>query len=428
MMDDSMWRAVFYYFVENGTSVEPPYYCSSDQCNWPDYETLGVCSSCIDISAELTFSCQNEPGDWLSSMGSRFLPKLPNETNYPGSISCGYFMDVGDSGSILMTGYSLNASTSQEALLLRYFMLQDDRYMGSLTYNWTGFGQFDDIQNPLEHFIVAAVPDAAAVYANSTPVAQECMLSWCAKTISPSFSNGQYQETIRSTVIETNSSKVLDQITAEMTAEGPEYFDWSNVTVHGANPGTTYEISNTSQAYIGIMFDYYLPAFLTSANLSAQPQLRIQNFAGYVPVMTQYPYNPWAPPNNISGHVDRLATALTNIIRTPSSNNNTENVFGSRVPETYIQINWHWFSLPIILLLSTLAFLLATIRKAATEHNGVIWKSSSLATLTNGLSDATKIEVGPPWHLVRVRETAENTYVRLRVTKQGCTLEASEEL
>jgi hypothetical protein len=337
-------------------------------------------------------------------------------------------MDVGDSGSILMTGYSLNASTSHEALLLRYFMLQDMRNVGSFTYNWTGFGQFDDIQNPLEHFIVATLPDVAAAHANSTPVAQECMLSWCAKTISSSFSNGQYQETIRSTVIETNSSRAIDQIPAEMATEGIEYFGYSNVTVHGANPGTKYEISNTSQELIAEMSGYYLPAFLTSANLSAQPQLRIQNFAGYVPVMTQYPYNPWAPPNNISGHADRLATALTNIIRTPSSNNNTENVFGSGVPETYIQINWYWFSQPIMILLSTLAFLLATIRKAATEHSGVIWKSSSLATLTNGLSDATKMEVGPPWHLVRVRETAEHTYVRLRVTKDSCTLEASEEL
>lgn len=76
------------YFYNNGTEPVPfgngtrpsiPLSCPSSRCEWEEYESLGVCSACSDVSHLLTYSCLTTRLDWLSNlMGME--SKYPNGT------------------------------------------------------------------------------------------------------------------------------------------------------------------------------------------------------------------------------------------------------------------------------------------------------------------------------------------------------------
>jgi hypothetical protein len=56
--------------------------------------------------------------------------------------------------------------------------------------------------------------------------------------------------------------------------------------------------------------------------------------------------------------------------------------------ESIVDVRWAWLSLPLGLLLTTGAFLLATVIRSSNENDTVgVWKTSAIATLLYGLPD-----------------------------------------
>ena len=413
------------FFLENMSAPNPPYDCPSGQCSWTPYKTLGVCSSCVDASALLSFDCGQETGDWLPAMGALITAMYPNESQYPDSYSCGYFMNAGGDGRILMNGYSLgtnassNSSALGPALLLRVYEMQN---FDSKGYYWQGTGYFNNTQSPLEHFIVVSGNDAATVYANATPVAQECMLSWCEKTIRSNFSRGQYNEELLSSFIGVNASQVPAYYETRLAPGGQsmEYALFQNITVFGSEPNTSYTITELDQLGARFTLGNFFPSFGTVQNISSSLELMTLMRPGLLPRTFDLSYNAWAPPYNISTHVATWATSMTNVIRT--TGNNVEKVFGSGIPETYISISWGWFVFPLVLEVVTLVLLLATIRKSNRMGDMAIWKGSSLTTLANGLSNEVKRELGNSTEVIEFRERAQNILVSLTPVSNGFTL------
>lgn len=422
------------YFLENATQLDAPFDCPSGNCSWSPYKTLGLCSSCIDAGDLLSFDCKQELGDWLPSMADMVVPNYQNETEYPGSYSCGHFMDAGLDGRILMNGYSLGSNRSSPpsmdgpVLLLRLYELQN---FDSNAYYWEGTGHFNNIQSPFEHFVVVSGADTASVYANTTPAAQECMLSWCEKTIHSTFSDGQYSEEIISSFVGINNSKVpAPFLTRVIGAKQYELLD--NVTVFGSEPNTTYSIENVVQLAARFTIGNYFPAFgiITNSSATVQPmtvnssgssQLITRWRPGNLPHVNALQYDSWGPSTNVSAHVADLATLLTNIIRI--SGNMVEKVIGPGAPETFISISWGWFVLPLMLEFATLILLLATMRKSRSKEGPAIWKSSSLATLMNGLSDDVRNDLGNSQNIMEFREKAEHVSVRLNPVSNGFGLD-----
>lgn len=339
-------------------------------------------------------------------------------------------MAAGLDGRILMNGYSLgsnsspNSSTAGEALLLRLYEMQNYDSNG---YNWEGTGHFSNIQSPYEHFIVVSGVDAASVYANVTPAAQECMLSWCEKTINSSFSKGQYSEEIISSFVGMNNTQIpAPYLTRVEPGPIKQYELLQNITVFGSEPNTTYLITQNDQFAARFTIGDFLPAFGTVQNSTASLQLMRDWRPGYIPESSSLSSNAWAPPNNISAHVADLATTLTNVIRT--TGNNIEKVFGDGIPETFIYISWGWFVLPLVLEFATLVLLLATIRRSRMKEDVAIWKCSSLATLAHGLSHNVRSELGHSRNIIEFRHNAQNVSVHLRVTEDGFKLDRPENM
>ncbi|KAF2474372.1 uncharacterized protein BDR25DRAFT_385936 [Lindgomyces ingoldianus] len=339
----------------NGTRAEVPLSCPTSNCTWPPYETLGVCSQCVNVSQLLTFDCLETRVDWTSN-----LTGPGTEWTYPNGTVCGYWLNSTSKEPVLMSGYLKNSTNSgeEEALLMRILALvtnpkRQTFYGGSIN--------FKHIRNPIEDFIiVGAANEAPSVYRNETPIAHECVLSWCVKTIRSSYWQATYQE------------EVTDLYMNE--TEGP--YPWTTIRIdspQGSGTDTYYAedivIDAPSSAVNTIsIFDDIFPSFTTVANSSSEPLLRYRT--SFV--------NKVMP--NVSEHVDRMATAFTNVIRAGSSK---EMIYGDAYDKkTYVSVRWGWLSLPLGLLILSFVFLVATIIKSARETGQVgVRKTSAMATL-----------------------------------------------
>ncbi|KAF3044299.1 hypothetical protein E8E12_006425 [Didymella heteroderae] len=76
----------------------------------------------------------------------------------------------------------------------------------------------------------------------------------------------------------------------------------------------SYHVDNMTVSNAIQTFDYYFPSYYTVKNDSNQPMLRYRDYLDG-PSYLKLSFNPFQAPNNISRHMERLATALTNVIR-----------------------------------------------------------------------------------------------------------------
>ncbi|KAJ8113491.1 hypothetical protein OPT61_g4392 [Boeremia exigua] len=414
----------------NGTRPDIPLSCPTSNCTWQAYETLGVCSECADVRELLDYSCRFTKIDWSQTQMGPI-----DESAYQNGTVCGYFLNATSDTPILMTGYILNhtmgnLSVSEtagnfsvgETLLARTLPLTE---MINKTPLFGGSVKFKHLRNSiLDTLIVSSADPFGSNPWDEIPIALECVLSWCVKTVESSYNLGEYSENITSIF--------------QNTTEGP--FPWESTEVEGGGEtitmsvynedimivppnhsrnlsaplvyNETYRISNTTASNAIMVFDDYIPSSYTYIPQSESPMLRYKNFAGG-PYLRKLGFNPLSAPNNITQHFDELAIALTNVMR--SDPTSKEMLPGSAYSmENYIAVRWEWLSLPLGLLLSTLVFLSATIATSAVDGEGVgVWKTSAIATLLYGLPDdvqkkLTSAEDGTP------RAKAKELKVRLQ--------------
>jgi hypothetical protein len=382
--DPSLSPPVFAFLENDGPFAIPKItpFCASDDCQWPPFDTLGVCSECSDVSSMLQFDCLREDGfwrgDWVTTNGWNTSTSLT---------SCGYFFNATSSRPMLMSGYATNSSqngaVAGEALVLRQLDLRDPR---TEEVYWDHSINFKNVPSPIIDFITVAVPDASAAWQNQTPIAQECVLRWCTKTIAARYYKGNYTEQIISTF--TNNTMIPYPLAFNASNDGYEYR--ANITIIPPGQDRIFTVPNTTVLQTIFTFDFMVPAYVTQLNYSSSAYLRSRNDANVSSEarLAVYQGNQWALPNNVSLHLADLATAMTNVIREyPTS---SELVYGSGSLEVFVLVSWGWFLLPVVLLLSTFIFLVATIVRSRKQAEIGIWKTSSLAALANGLDDRTK--------------------------------------
>ncbi|KAF2184597.1 hypothetical protein K469DRAFT_739266 [Zopfia rhizophila CBS 207.26] len=368
----------------NGTRPDIPLSCPTSNCTWPSYETLGVCSKCADVSQLLTFACLETRIDWFAN-----LTGVGTESTYPNGTVCGYFLNADSKAPILMSGYSVDTASMKtgEALVMRTLPLISNPSRKPV---FGGSINFKDVRNPIADFlIVGASSNSAGVYHNVTPEARECVLAWCVKSIKSSYYWAQYvEEEEEEPVWNTTAgpSPWRTEPFISRTLNSTLIFYDQNITVIGVHNGTTYGLSNDTALQTIFIFDDILPSFVTVQNPLATPFLRGQVTLTGPPKLRRLDVNPWTEPNNVTHHIERLATALTNAIR---SSNSSVPIYGKAFnKETYVTVRWVWLSLPVGLLLLSLLFLVGTVVKSSREREHVgIWKTSAVATLLYGLPD-----------------------------------------
>ncbi|KAE9972415.1 hypothetical protein BLS_004043 [Venturia inaequalis] len=415
---DALYNAIGGVVVNRlGSDVLPaPVFCPSDDCRWPSFQTLAVCSQCEDVSQYLTFGCLQDPGDWKADYARK-----ANATDYPKSTSCGYFLNATSDAPMLMSGYSVSDVTADgvpgEALAARTLNLHD--FDSGVKY-WDGSLRFKSKKVPIMDFLTAGIPDGDSPYVNSTPIAMECVLKWCVKTIESTFVNGDLSEKVIST-FENNTQTIPDRLEWNASQNRLNRF-YHNESLTPSDQDTTFSVSNQTTLEFALALSSVSPASLTTTNLTAPYRLKYQILTGQPTKSILTNFTAMRPPENVTANVEKLAAALTDVMR--SNQKSTEPVFGTGSFEVFIHVRYGWLTLPLIIVVATLVFLVATIRKASREQAG-IWKTSSLATLMHGLSwDAkTHGDGGSLWRMEDMKNRSNSLSVYLDRYKEGGTLD-----
>ncbi|KAF2690455.1 hypothetical protein K458DRAFT_413232 [Lentithecium fluviatile CBS 122367] len=393
-LDPSMNGVTHRFFYDNGTSpvtfgkgirAEIPLSCPNSNCTWPEYETLGVCNECAEVTDLLEFKCMNATLDWIQN------PHQDPETDYfifPNGTSCGWWLKADN--PLLMVGYNIDrdTETAGEVLLERAVPLYDLLTREILPGYPT---RLNNSRNPLAHVIVASGETLDNVKRNATPIAHECVLSWCVKTLLSTYSEGGYTEQVTNSIINdtVGSSPWItsEYFNEEGVSDGTYYEYVEDIYVKG-DSGTTYTIGNQTHCLTLSLFDDIFPSSYTVANSTRDidAMLRYKQYLFRVPVNRNMTYNAYLH-NNISTHLDNLAFAMTNMVR--SAPKNTEMIDGPAFDmETFVDVRWAWLALPLGLLGLTFIFLVATVIRSSIEQEHVgVWKTSAIATLLYGLPD-----------------------------------------
>jgi hypothetical protein len=345
--------------------------CPTANCTWGPFETLAICSACTDKASRLlTFGCFDEPGDWLPSPMS--LNSTSQGTSSENTTSCGYFLNATSDSRVLMTSYAIERITMKpkEALATRIFPLIDTNtrqryYSGSL--------EFQDFTKPIVDVLIVGNSDVASIYKNSTPVAHECSLTWCVKTVTAeSFFGSLTENEIRSWQNETYG---IDPWRFSTSASGIEMYEYiGNVTLNPpiverqpqqAEP-TTFGLTNNTMLSTIFLTDYFAPSYFTANNATSPLTCRYRTMSGNETFTVDY--NPWAA--NTTEQISKIAEVMSITIRnTPSSEGNRVETIGGIAWELrpHVKIRWLWITLPAIILVLSGLFVVSTVVKTSKE-------------------------------------------------------------
>lgn len=170
----------------------------------------------------------------------------------------------------------------------------------------------------------------------------------------------------------------------------------ANITIHPPWSNSTlndYGVTNDTFARTQALFDEIFPFFITQ-NGTAQPWWRIKVYAWARNQLHSFTDCPWLAPNNVTHYLERLAAAMTNVLRTHNSHHFEHGPAFSQI--TFIAVHLEWIAFPLALLLLSLIFLIATIIKtrttAGTQQTGM-WKTSAMPTLIYSLPKSVQDDI-----------------------------------
>ncbi|KAJ4381545.1 hypothetical protein N0V86_002905 [Didymella sp. IMI 355093] len=380
----------------NATRPEVPLSCPASNCTWPEYDTLAVCGQCVRLDPVelLTYTCLNTSIDWSAHTTG------PTKDVPIGQV-CGYFVNATSDTPTLMSGYivtndSDSGSTLGEALLVRALSLTQ-LYTKKSFYS-SGSIHFKDLRNTLlDALFVSASNGSQSVYSKAEPIMHECVLSWCVKTIKSSYAWGSYQEEVTAVARNTTPGPSPWDSFEVPEDEGGGWFATYQEDINIESPASSLgrDSSVPTQQQFGAdtgtvekamaIFDDFFPSYYTVDNASASPVLRYKNYMDGPKIRT-LDFNAWLAPNNLTSHISRMATAVTNAMRS-----NRESI--TMVPglaynkKQYVLVRWEWLTFPFALLVLSLGFLIATIFRTSGdgEDEMGVWKTSAMPTLIYSL-------------------------------------------
>jgi hypothetical protein len=300
-----------------------------------------------------------------------------------------------------MSGYILNNGSDSrlvpgEALMVRALSLTE-LYTKKSFYG-SGSIHFKDLRNTiLDALFVSAPNSSQSVYSGAEPVVHECVLSWCIKSIKSSYAWGNYHEEEAAVAMNKTPGPCPWKSFEVPTDEGGgwfvEYQEDVNVEPPSSHHGRVDSIAK--QQYFGAdpgtveramaIFDDFFPSYYTVDNASASPVLRYKNYMDGPKIRT-LDFNAWLAPNNLTSHINRMATAVTNAMRSNLESTNLVSGLAYNRKQ-FVLVRWEWLTFPIALLVLSAAFLIATIIKTSRDGGDetATWKTSAMPTLIYSL-------------------------------------------
>lgn len=409
----------FFHGMHNFEPANTSYYCPNNQCTWPDFETLGICSQCEDIAGELEFGCASEPGEWRREYRDVLNNLRPPDLN---RTSCGWFFNLTSSEPMLMSGHSITtneADLGDDFLVMRILNMRDP--LTNALY-WNGTMTFPDIYAPITNFAIVNARTREAVFENQRPDAYNCVMQWCTQKIQASFGEGFLSERVSSEF--TNRSALPDPYVVTVEEDSLDFNYTHDVVVQSPSTKEVFSVSNNSAMSTRFTMDNWFPAFLTGANDSDTQWLRYWNAWPMSRLgIRSASAASWITNGHIPDTFDDIANAMTRVLR--NSRDNSKLVLGSGSPQIFVQVMWPWLVFPSAVLLLSAVFLTVTIRQMTSQQR--VWKSSSLTILVHGLSWDARYAFRNARSMRDIRDISSQLPVFLNAEKEGGTLDANIE-
>ena len=350
--------------------------CPTGNCTFSTADTLGFCSTCIDVTEDVTFSCHT--GDL-----AEFKNGATNCTYHlPGNIGIGINStvtddDFGDAVSI-SSDYTKTTNMSI-GTLPRYETL----YSAAITANPSddivvegGFKPttttFQGITDPLLAFGRVVFNNSfnpiPVIGGDPKPKATECALYWCVQTIDLAVNNGIISQNITQTwsnasAVDIGESYLSPPPSSNQSARDYFVSEMSNIPL----------VAFLENAFTANMTGVNLPG----SGLSPDEMAQLIEWSSDV---TQALWNVEDLEGLMSSLADRMTDTLRNQFSDPVNSPNGT-VY---VQQTYVHVSWPWMILPITLVSLSCVLLLASIIVSHGPRS-VVWKNSSLAVLFHGL-------------------------------------------
>ncbi|KAJ8124411.1 hypothetical protein O1611_g9229 [Lasiodiplodia mahajangana] len=380
------------------TDISLGFTCQSGNCSWPDFTTLALCSSCVDVTE--TTNVTALPYDGYDSGAIIFAINFTFHT--PSGFMFSYNVSPGPRSVPIFEnndafGYRdiANLSIVESQVRFTFDNVTDDASLVSLAVSQQGISQFaNNILSELDKKLWDSGNPESLEFNESTTTAKhanttitECQIRWCART---------YQNTsvihgaLSDTVIREQKLLVLIDETETITHPGTSYYistpgdSWGHgsESIYPFTDSTFLVPDGDSTGYVQSL----LASYLELSGVESSPGWTALQYG-----------------NNVSDRIKIVTDSLTNAIQTSRDSIDALGTVWVQVP--IITIHWAWLSLPAGLVIMTAIFA-ATVAMASYRRNVPVWKSSIIPFIFHGFEDWTIDE--------------------LRDMRQGCLEEKSD--
>ncbi|KAJ5203343.1 hypothetical protein N7449_005422 [Penicillium cf. viridicatum] len=339
-MEPDMVEAIVSGLGGKSTGLEPV--CPTGDCEYPVFVSLGICSSCEDVTAKSTQICDMTTIEAVEHDDLNFFNKsLP--------LNCSYTTP--------------NNNTIEPRLFTG--QLSESR-QGAVLYRqpWTSIVTSSSLlKSRIVSFLSAKYEQPVLFYTtqNTTtweqrPVLTECSLSWCEKQ----YSNNYYSSNGHRTLVATRS-----QVLSDPTLPLDGYF-WIFSSPNGSilsSQASNYTVDSLTGQVTSNKLEYLFNSILETVGQSTSPI----NTALIL-------YNS----KNLTETIAQMASSMTDAIRSKPGAKNS-NVDGDAYKSsTIVHVRWGWIALPIAYVIMAILILLAT---AMSSRKSIIWKASMLPFL-----------------------------------------------
>ena len=385
---------------------EAPFSCSSGNCSYPEFESLGVCSSCVDVTNLLTVSTYDAAivGNLTQNAFRYMNVTLGNPDNGTVNQQSPVIMNTTATGFDRSWFYGRDGTTTSINLTAAPIT----NYTKPDTLNFIFAMSIINLTN---------IDSLKTWPKNAKPEATECSLFWCVQNVSSTVSDGALRQTQIGRGDITSTPRGINDSTQE-----------GSIDLIGPDPSDT----NYTVSYAGALL---VSKFLVQDLLGLVDPEDSNNQDSFVYGPTAIFYDPdhqegaYGNPaiqaifanGNFSKTFDILAQAMTfQLYRT----DNITAMTGSRdVSYTQIVVRWEWITLPLGNILSSVIFLVFTIT-ASERARAPSWKASLLPTLLHRFdaTDARRKATDQLDKLSEMQTYARTIDIQLRYADDGISI------
>lgn len=360
------------FYNSPGTDFTAAASCGSNNCTWDLYQTLGLRSTCQDLSSSLNMT--------EVYMAPYDVPLTYNTDYY--TLKNGFGLtgaqpgEQSDQVSYLINSALMNVTTSWSAAI------------GTSYFTWEPIAFPNNGSTLMSVFVVGPSPGTVPIQPDlnftkpmsgslfAPPVAYECLLQFCVRNMQGKVMNGTIQETELSTW------------TNETAPENDRTYTYANLELHPPDSSMTFVA--TAFAIEGLR-EYLSSLLVGNATISVATDSS-ENWE-----LDQYQYSSSSLMRQLYSAMNTSATGFPNMmdnlansisLSLRSIDYQPSPVVGKAFTATsHAVVTWEWLILPFFELAGSLVFLIIVMIQTRQRGLSVPWTNSTLAYFFHGLDE-----------------------------------------